>query len=70
MKSTKENAKTTAERQEQVKRRITTLLAELRRIANGSEECDQSMAAVKAVVGEEPDTYDGVGEHPGSLDLA
>ena len=27
------------------------------------------MAAVTAVVGEEPDTYDGVDEHPGSLDL-
>lgn len=27
------------------------------------------MAAVRAVVGEEQDTYDGVGEHPGSLDL-
>jgi len=27
------------------------------------------MAAVKAVVGEEPDTFDCVDEHPGSLDL-
>jgi len=27
------------------------------------------MAAVTAVVGEEPDTYAGVDEHPGSLDL-
>jgi len=27
------------------------------------------MAAVTAVVGEEPDTYDGVDEHPSSLDL-
>jgi hypothetical protein len=27
------------------------------------------MAAVTAVVGEEQDTFDGVDEHPGSLDL-
>lgn len=27
------------------------------------------MAAVTAVVGEEPDTYDVVDDHPGSLDL-
>ena len=27
------------------------------------------MAAVKAVVGEEPDTFDDMDEHPGSLDL-
>jgi hypothetical protein len=27
------------------------------------------MSAVKAVIGEEPDTFDDVNEHPGSLDL-
>jgi hypothetical protein len=27
------------------------------------------MSAVKAVIGEEPDTFDGVDEHPGGLDL-
>ncbi len=69
MKNTKENAKTTAERREQAKRKIAILIARLERLANGLERCSQDMAAVEAVVGEEADTFYGVDEHPASLDL-
>ena len=69
MKSTKENAKTTAERREQAKRKIAILIARLERLANGLEKCSQDMVAVEAVVGEEADTFDGVDEHSASLDL-
>jgi hypothetical protein len=70
MKSRKENEKTAIERQKQAKRKIAILLARLERLVDGSEDCPQVTAAVKAVVGrEQDDTYDDVDEHPGSLDL-
>jgi hypothetical protein len=37
-------------------------------VAN-SRQMKGVMSAVTAVVGEEPDTFDGVDEHPSSLDL-
>jgi len=40
-----------------------------KRIAANPRQMTGVMAAVKAVVGEEPDTFDSVDEHPGSLDL-
>jgi hypothetical protein len=39
------------------------------KIIDSSHQMKGVMAAVTAVVGEEPDTYDGVDEHPSSLDL-
>jgi hypothetical protein len=69
MKSTKENTKAAIERQKQAKHQIAQLLARLKRLVDGSEDYPHVVAAVRAVVGEEQDTYDGVGEHPGSLDL-
>jgi hypothetical protein len=45
-----------------------TNIATPKNVAN-SRQMKGVMAAVKAVVGEEQDTFDGVDEHPGSLDL-
>ena len=39
------------------------------KIIDSSHQMKGVMSAVKAVVGEEQDTFDGVDEHPGSLDL-
>ena len=39
------------------------------KIINSSRQMNGVMAAVTAVVGEEPDTFVDVDEHPGSLDL-
>jgi len=39
------------------------------KIIDSSRQMKGVMSAVKAVVGEEPDTFDCVDEHPGSLDL-
>jgi hypothetical protein len=40
-----------------------------KRIVANPHQMKGVMAAVKAVVGEEPDTFDCVDDHPGSLDL-
>ena len=40
-----------------------------KRIAANPRQMKQVMSAVKAVIGEEPDTFADVDEHPGSLDL-
>jgi hypothetical protein len=40
-----------------------------KRVVANPHQIKGVMAAVKAVVGEEQDTFDGVDEHPGSLDL-
>ena len=40
-----------------------------KKVVASSRQMKGVMAAVKAVVGEEPDTFEGVDEHPGSLDL-
>jgi len=69
MKSTKTSTKTATERRQQAKRKIAILIARLKRLANGLEECSQDAAAVKAVIGEEQDNFEGVDDHPGSLDL-
>jgi hypothetical protein len=45
-----------------------TKIATKRVIANPHQMAGV-MAAVKAVIGEEPETFDDVNEHPGSLDL-
>ena len=39
------------------------------KVVANPRQMDGVMAAVKAVVGEEQDTFEGVDEHPGSLDL-
>jgi hypothetical protein len=39
------------------------------KVAANPRQMKGVMAAVTAVVGEEPDTFDCVDEHPGSLDL-
>jgi hypothetical protein len=39
------------------------------KVVANPRQMDGVMAAVKAVVGDEQDTYDGVDEYPGSLDL-
>ena len=40
-----------------------------KKVVASSRQMKGVMAAVKAVVGEEPDTFADVDEHPGSLDL-
>jgi len=40
-----------------------------KRIVTNPRQMKGVMAAVTAVVGEEQDSFEGVGEHPGSLDL-
>jgi hypothetical protein len=40
-----------------------------KKVAASSRQMKRVMSAVKAVIGEEPDTFADVGEHPGSLDL-
>ena len=40
-----------------------------KRIVANPHQMKGVMAAVKAVIGEEPDTFADVDEHPGSLDL-
>jgi hypothetical protein len=66
MKNTNDNA---TERQKRAKRKIAIMLVRLKRLGKGLEGCSQVTAAVKAVVGEEQDSFEGVDEHPGSLDL-
>ena len=41
----------------------------IKKVAANPHQMKDVMSAVTAVVGEDPDTFDGVDEHPGSLDL-
>ncbi len=41
----------------------------IKKVIVSSRQMKGVLSAVKAVVGEEQDTFDGVDEHPGSLDL-
>ena len=41
----------------------------IKKVVTNPHQMKGVMAAVKAVVGEEPDTFDDMDEHPGSLDL-
>ena len=52
-----------------MKKTVEKTKTAIKKVIVSSRQMTGVMSAVKAVVGNEQDTFDGVDEHPGSLDL-